>query len=330
MDFIVELVEDYLHMFRSSLTLVTLIAAACGSAPPPAPVAVTPAPAPAPPPVTGPDVAVGEACFLKDTGSNFLTGFSADATGATVCVALREDDQERDERCLRIEYATGSAVRATKTALPAQPPKLELKRNDRGVDLCPPGRPCVKLALKQEPQAAALREDGKVAAAIVNEDLLVFDAATGKQTAKVYVGSDKNSTCPYDVGFAGNSIQVATSVCAGPGYSVHLYTTAGKLLGKIGGELLQTFDGGWLNETQSGYAVVDPATARVIRTVEEAPTAGDGANVLGNDWDEWQAPTQLAIDPHTIVNLSHGGVRVSDPRDGSIRYTVPLPVCAGR
>lgn len=290
--------------------------------------------------------AAGASCLPSD-GERSFASFTADDRSATLCTAALGDDN-KDERCLAVDFASGTwrtAVAPRAAPAPAKPSPAtgyEVRQDAHGVSVCR-GETCTKLKLRapsgadgsQSSYLAAVSDDGK--RAVIADDSLkgaaFFDATTGKRvrTLKLTAGGG----CMDTVDFLDQLVYIAVNVCAGPGAEGKFYSWAGKVVGELG--TVNPYGAPPIHLSGTSYAfadlnglaieVVDSRTARTrALSIPEGDDGCDdcyplGASPLGG------SASLIKTRSGKLVDLTTRSIALVDPTATRIEKQFPFPLC---
>jgi hypothetical protein len=280
---------------------------------------------------------------LTSSHDNVLVSFTADDRTATFCLKTGEDAKAA-ARCTAVDLATGAYREAVMPPPAPPPPALTIKEGARGVEACT-GAACKKLDLPRPkddgPYAASASADGKrlVVTGGALEGFALLDAATGKQLKTVKVADD--GACVEGASFVGESVYVATSVCAGPGGSAALYSAAGKKIGDLAPEEINTFGAEPIHVGGDHWAIVgygggdvlvfDARTARKVHLVEiQSPEDCEPCGEVLGEAASWHVSPLAKLPSGKLATLDGAGVTILDPATGKIERTHRLPICAAK
>lgn len=288
----------------------------------------------------------GAACLPGDSDRGFGS-FSADDRSATLCTTALGDDN-KDERCLAVDLATGAwrRVAAPKAVpAPAKPSPaagFEVRQDARGVSVCH-GDTCTKLKLHPPPvedgsqtsYLAAVSADGK--RAVIADDSLkgaaFFDATTGKRVRTLKLIADGG--CMDTVDFLDQLVYIAVNVCAGPGAEGKFYSWTGKVVGELG--TVNPYGAPPVHLSGTSYAfadlngmaieVVDSRTAQTrALSIPEVDNGCDdcyplGASPVGGNLSLLRTPSGK------LVDLNTRSIALVDPTATRIEKQFPFPLC---
>lgn len=306
--------------------LVWLVA--CGGSPmPPAPAPSGPAPAAAPACVRAPDEAAP------------ITRATGDDSRVQYCIG------QRDDQCFTLDLATGKLAHLDKPPpAPAGDAGARIEATNPELKVCT-GTDCKPLTPQVWPGAAPLHAATNGTIAVV----LLGDAEAGKGYADVYdvAKAKKLTSFKYahgdyrcgEVAMLGDSIYLATNVCAGPAGRATLYTTKGKKIAAVGGREFGTFgnanarvDGdtwAFLDENGSRLALQDVVKGKVAKSIEVGalwrtdPSQKDSFGNPGESAVVKLSAGKLAVIAGTPAN---GSVAVIDVASGKVEV-VRAPLC---
>jgi hypothetical protein len=283
---------------------------------------------------------------VTSTDDNVLSAFAADDKTLTFCIT-REGDEKGAPKCTAVDLATGAyreaAAPPTAAAAPAAP--LAIKQDAKGAEACK-GTACKKLDLPKlkadgSPYQISVSADGKRVVATGGDlgGFVLLDGATGKKQKAVKIAEE--GTCIEGAYFAGESVYVATSNCAGPGGNAILYSAAGKKIGDIEPAEFNTYGAEPVHVGGDSWAIVgfgggdvlvfDAKTAKKVHFVEvkQPDDCELCGSVLGNA-AQWSVSPIAKLPSGKLATLDGTGVTIIDEAAGKVEKAHRMPICPAK